>query len=122
MTDQSQDVPATEQTADAGLPATGGGKDEIASQLRDTLGGESEQNVQDKSPHEQMRRQIGEALEKATDPNAKPAEQAAKGERARGPDGRFIPTAQETAAGIDPNVQTDTTAQVDAPAGPPQSW
>lgn len=122
MTDLSQDVPATEQTVDAGLPATGGGKDEIASQIRETLGNPAEQTTQDKSPHEQMRRQIGEALEKEIDPNAKPPEQTAKTERARGPDGRFVPTAQEAAAGIDPNAQTDTTAQPEVPAGPPQSW
>src|SRR6267378_7649967 len=121
MTDLSQETPATESTVDAGLPATGGGKDEIASQIRETLGGGNEPSIQDKSPHEQMRRQIGEALEKEIDPT-KPPEQTAKTERARGPDGRFVPTPQEAAAGIDPNAQPDTTVQPEVPTGPPQSW
>lgn len=121
MSDLSQDVPATEQTVDAGLPATGGGKDEIAGQLKDALGGAADQTVQDKSPHEQMRRQIGEALEKAAEPD-KPVEQTVKTERARGPDGRFIPTAQEAAAGIDPNTTQADAPVAEVPAGPPGSW
>src|SRR5260221_545297 len=121
MTDLSQEVPATELTADADLPATGGGKDEIAGQLKDALsGGES---TEKSSPHEDMRRQIGEELAKATTAE-KPAEAVIKpaGERARGPDGRFVPTAQEAAAGIDPNFTPEGIQTEAAPAGPPQSW
>jgi len=106
--------PGNGVNGDAGLPATGGGKDEIASQIRETLGGGNEPSIQDKSPHEQMRRQIGEALERKIDPT-KPPSRTAKTERARGPDGRFVPTPQEAAAGIDPNAQPDTTVQPEVP-------
>lgn len=123
MTDLSQEVPATELTTDADLPATGGGRDEIAGQLKDALsGGES---TEKSSPHEDMRRQIGEELAKATAPEtAKPAETTTKpaGERARGADGRFIPTAQEAAAGIDPNATPEGVQAEAVPAGPPTSW
>lgn len=96
MTDEPQEIPATESTVDAGLPATGGGKSEIASQLKDALGGSEPLSTQDKSPREQMRNQIAEGLAKAT--GEKPAGDAKPTDgRARGPDGKFIPTPQEVA-------------------------
>lgn len=121
MTDLSQQVPATELEEEVVQPATDGGKGEIAGQIRDAL--ESpDSSTQDNSPREQMRRMIGDALSKETGdkPADAPADVTAKPERARGPDGRFIPTPQETAAGIDPNAVPQPDA---APANvAPASW
>lgn len=118
MTDLSQ-APATEPVEEVVLPATEGGKGEIAGQIRDALE-TPEGSTQDNSPREVMRRQIGDALAKETGEGEQPAEVAAKPERARGADGRFIPTPQEAAAGIDPNDAP--VAEPVQPNGPPSSW
>jgi hypothetical protein len=106
MADDIQADPATDLVTDNAVsPATGGGRDDIASDLRASLAG-TELSTQEKSPREQMRNQIGAELAKATGEkpvDAKPAEAKPAVERARGPDGKFIQTQQEAndAAAID---------------------
>lgn len=85
MDDETQAAPATDAVVDTSPAAATptGGKSEIAGQLRDALDGKP--SDLDSSPHETLRKSIADELSKTTEtPDAKP------GERARGPDGKFI--------------------------------
>lgn len=128
MADELQPDPATDLVEGAvdSAATQGGGNNSAADDIRNALGGDGDSRL-DNSPHEQMRRQIGDDLAKALTTETPPkveapaAETDSKPGRARGPDGRFIPTPQETAAGIDPNEQQPATEAVQ-PKGPPTSW
>jgi len=122
MSDELKPDPATDLVEGAADSAAtrDGGKSDIAADLRNALTGEPDATANGSSAHEDMRRQIGEALAQET---GQPDDQAQDGKpgRQRGPDGKFIaaqPEQQADAQPVDPNAPP---AQ-EAPKGPPAAW
>lgn len=119
MTDIDTAAPATEMVSEPTVPATGG-KSEIASQLKGNLEGGKTDRPRESNARQKLREQIDKSLYAATTK----LEEKPTGERARGPDGKFVaqpdaPVESVDGAAAEPIAEAPAVPDVGAA---PSSW